>query len=186
MSEDELDKIKKSFVRAKDGCSLEVACLLTVMKYYGGTEEVQKLTEWCTVDGKLSLGGMKQAAIRAGMQADLRLLDIELLARMKLPIILFAKNDFGRIGYAVCYGMHGERFIVWEPDFGPMQYWPKELNTLWIKGICMTLFPTPEFSEKADYHLKWWELYDWSKKCKRKLNRWWDYWSVEIFPLFRW
>ena len=98
----------------------------------------------------------------------------------------FAKNDFGRIGYAVCYGMHGERFIVWEPDFGPMQYWPKELNTLWIKGICMTLFPTPEFSEKADYHLKWWELYDWSKKCKRKLNRWWDYWSVEIFPLFRW
>lgn len=92
MSEDELDKIKKSFVRAKDGCSLEVACLLTVMKYYGGTEEVQKLTEWCTVDGKLSLGGMKQAAIRAGMQADLRLLDIELLARMKLPIILLPKT----------------------------------------------------------------------------------------------
>ena len=136
MSEDELDKIKKSFVRAKDGCSLEVACLLTVMKYYGGTEEVQKLTEWCTVDGKLSLGGMKQAAIRAGMQADLRLLDIELLARMKLPIILFAKNDFGRIGYAVCYGMHGERFIVWEPDFGPMQYWPKELNTQIGRASC--------------------------------------------------
>ena len=28
MSEDELDKIKKSFVRAKDGCSLEVALSL--------------------------------------------------------------------------------------------------------------------------------------------------------------
>jgi len=186
MSEDELDKIKKSFVRAKDGCCLEVACLLTVMKYYGGTEDVQKLTEWCTIDGKISIGSMKQAAIRAGLEADLCIQDIEQLALRQLPVILFAQNDFGRIGYAVCYGIHRGRFIVWEPDFGPMQYWPKELNTLWIKGICMTLFPTPEFSEKADFHLKWWELYSWSRKCKRKLDQWWEYLSVAIFPLFRW
>lgn len=186
MSEDELDKIKKSFVRAEDGCSLEVACLLTVMKYYGGTEDMQKLTDWCTVDGKITMGGMKQAAIHADLYADLCLQDIDQLAQRRLPIILFAKNDFGRIGYAVCYGMHGSRFIVWEPDFGPMQYWPKELNTLWIKGICMTLFPTPEFSERADFHLKWWELYPWSKRWKRRLDQYWEYLSVEIFPIFRW
>lgn len=186
MSEDELEKIKKSFVRAENGCSLEVACLLTVMKYYGGTEDVQKLTEWCTVDGKITMGGMKQAAISAGLYADLCLQDIEQLALRRLPVILFAKNDFGRIGYAVCYGMYHDRFIVWEPDFGPMQYWSKELNTLWIKGICMTLFPTPEFSEKADFHLKWWELYPWSKRWKRRLDNYWEYLSVEIFPLFRW
>ena len=185
MTADELDKIKKSFVRAKDGCSVKVACLLTVMKYYGGTADVQTLTEWCTVDGKQSLEGMKQAAIRSDMFAELCLQDIEQLALRKLPISLFARNDFGEIGYAVCYGMHEGRFIVWEPDFGPMQYWPKELNTLWIKGICMTLFPNYEFMKRANHHLKWWELYPWSKRWKRKIDRWWEYLEVDVFPLLR-
>ena len=39
MTEDELDRIKKSFVRSSDECPMEVACLLTVMKYYGGQQE---------------------------------------------------------------------------------------------------------------------------------------------------
>lgn len=46
---------------------MEVACLLTVMKYYGGQQDARTLAEWCKVDGKYTLMGMKQAAIRAGM-----------------------------------------------------------------------------------------------------------------------
>lgn len=66
MTEDELDRIKKSFVRSSDECPMEVACLLTVMKYYGGQQDARTLAEWCKVDGKYTLMGMKQAAIRAG------------------------------------------------------------------------------------------------------------------------
>ena len=36
MTEYELDKIKKSFVRSNAKCPVEVACLLTVIKYYNG------------------------------------------------------------------------------------------------------------------------------------------------------
>ena len=72
MTEDELDRIKKSFVRSSDECPMEVACLLTVMKYYGGQQDARTLAEWCKVDGKYTLMGMKQAAIRAGMEADFR------------------------------------------------------------------------------------------------------------------
>lgn len=64
MTEDELDRIKKSFVRSSDECPMEVACLLTVMKYYGGQQDARTLAEWCKVDGKYTLMGMKQAAIR--------------------------------------------------------------------------------------------------------------------------
>lgn len=48
MTEYELDKIKKSFVRSNAKCPVEVACLLTVIKYYNGKEtDIHTLTEWC-------------------------------------------------------------------------------------------------------------------------------------------
>lgn len=47
MTEYELDKIKKSFVRSNAKCPVEVACLLTVIKYYNGKE-----TDILTMDEK--------------------------------------------------------------------------------------------------------------------------------------
>ena len=119
MTEDELDRIKKSFVRSSDECPMEVACLLTVMKYYGGQQDARTLAEWCKVDGKYTLMGMKQAAIRAGMEAEICLQNMEQLSTRKFPAILFAINDFEVPGYVVCYGIHEGRFIIWEPGFGP-------------------------------------------------------------------
>lgn len=185
MTEFELDKIKKSFVRSGDECSMEVACLLTVMKYYGGKEaDIHTLTQWCKIDGKLSLTGMKQAAIHAGMKAEIGLQDIDQLAQRKLPIILFTLNDFNMPEYVVCYGIHESRFIIWEPEFGPMQYRADEMKTLWIKGISLTLFPTQRFMDSASFHLKWWEVYNWCKMWKRKWEQWYDYIWLNI-PLFR-
>ena len=150
MTEDELDRIKKSFVRSSDECPMEVACLLTVMKYYGGQQDARTLAEWCKVDGKYTLMGMKQAAIRAGMEAEICLQNMEQLSTRKFPAILFAINDFEVPGYVVCYGIHEGRFIIWEPGFGPMQYWENQMKTLWIKGIALTLFPTQDFMNSAN------------------------------------
>jgi len=72
MTEYELDKIKKSFVRSNAKCPVEVACLLTVIKYYNGKEtDIHTLTEWCKINGKLTLAGMKQGAIYSGMKAEI-------------------------------------------------------------------------------------------------------------------
>ena len=156
------------------------------MKYYGGTEEVQKLTEWCTVDGKLSLGGMKQAAIRAGMQADLRLLDIELLARMKLPHHSFCQKRFRQ--NRLCRMLRNARRAIHCVGTGLRTHaiLAQGAKHAMDKGHLHDSVPHSRIFGEGGLSLKWWELYDWSKKCKRKLNRWWDYWSVEIFPLFRW
>ena len=185
MTEYELDKIKKSFVCSNNECSMEVACLLTVIKYYGGKRiDIPTLTEWCKTDGKLTLAGMRQAAIHAGMKAEICLQDIDQLAQRKLPTILFTLNDFNMPEYVVCYGIHKSRFIIWEPEFGPMQYWADEMKTLWIKGISLTLFPTQKFMNSANFHLKWWEIYSWSKLWKRKTEYWYEYTWLNI-PLFR-
>ena len=185
MTEYELDKIKKSFVCSNNECSMEVACLLTVIKYYGGKRvDIPTLTEWCKTDGELTLAGMRQAAIHAGMKAEICLQDIDQLAQRKLPTILFTLNDFNMPEYVVCYGIHKSRFIIWEPEFGPMQYWADEMKTLWIKGISLTLFPTQKFMNSANFHLKWWEIYSWSKLWKRKTEYWYEYIWLNI-PLFR-
>lgn len=65
----------------------------------------------------------------------------------------FTLNDFNVPGYVVCYGIHESRFIIWEPEFGLMQYWADEMKTLWIKGIALTLFPTQNFMNSANLHL---------------------------------
>ena len=176
MTEYELDKIKKSFVRSNAKCPVEVACLLTVIKYYNGKEtDIHTLTEWCKINGKLTLAGMKQGAIYSGMKAEICLQNIHQLTQRKLPIILFTLNDFNVPGYVVCYGIHESRFIIWEPEFGLMQYWADEMKTLWIKGIALTLFPTQDFMNSANLHLKWWEIYSWSKLWKRKVEHWYEY-----------
>ena len=130
MTEYELDKIKKSFVRSNAKCPVEVACLLTVIKYYNGKEtDIHTLTEWCKINGKLTLAGMKQGAIYSGMKAEICLQNIHQLTQRKLPIILFTLNDFNVPGYVVCYGIHESRFIIWEPEFGLMQYWADKRNS---------------------------------------------------------
>ena len=83
------------------------------MKYYGGQQDARTLAEWCKVDGKYTLMGMKQAAIRAGMEAEICLQNMEQLSTRKFPAILFAINDFEVPGYVVCYGIHEGRFIIW-------------------------------------------------------------------------
>ena len=151
MTEYELDKIKKSFVRSNAKCPVEVACLLTVIKYYNGKEtDIHTLTEWCKINGKLTLAGMKQGAIYSGMKAEICLQNIHQLTQRKLPIILFTLNDFN----------------------------------VWIKGIAMTLFPTQDFMNSANLHLKWWEIYSWSKLWKRKVEHWYEYIWLNV-PLFR-
>ena len=185
MTEYELDKIKKSFVRSNAKCPVDVACLLTVIKYYNGKEtDIHTLTEWCKINGKLTLAGMKQGAIYSGMKAEICLQNIHQLTQRKLPIILFTLNDFNVPGYVVCYGIHESRFIIWEPEFGLMQYWADEMKTLWIKGIALTLFPTQNFMNSANLHLKWWEIYSWSKLWKRKVEHWYEYIWLNV-PLFR-
>ena len=181
MEERELRRIKKSFVRTDEQGCTEAACLLTVIKFYHGEIGMDELEEWCTVGGKRTIDTMKMAAIRAGMDARLDFMSVEQLSERKLPVILYAMNDFGKYDYAVCFGLHEGRFIVWEPCFGPMQYWPEELDTLWDWGVCMILYPGKSFVTKQP-DMPWWELYGWSEKFSKKMETVKNFVELEVLP----
>lgn len=139
------DRIKETFVYADD-CPVEVACLLSMIRFYNGDQSPRQLLEWAdTGESMITLDGMKQAAIRAGFTANIRLMTLEELREKQLPCIIFMRNELGELLFAVCYGFRDKRFVVGEPNFALMQYFPAEMNALWIDGIALDLFPGLEF-----------------------------------------
>lgn len=190
MTLDEIDRIRESFVETGEGICPEVAALMTVMKYHGVEKQASaaQLTEWCGTDenGNISLKNISDAATRLGMQTEACILDLETLADLKLPLILFMWNEYGKPVYDVCYGIHEGRFILWDSDWGgPRQYWPYDMEILWIKGIALRLYPSIELMQKADHHIKWWQLYDWTKWLKRRWDWLCEQIELEVIPLFR-
>lgn len=190
MTLDEIDRIRESFVHTSEGVSAEVAALMTVLKFHGLEKETdaKQLTEWCGTDekGNIGIGNINKAATQMGMQTEVCLLKVEELAELKLPLILFMWSEFGKPVYDVCYGIHEGRFILWDSDWGgPRQYWPSEMEILWIDGIALRLHLTPELMTKVDYHIKWWQYYDWTKWLKHRIDSIVKFVQLEIIPNFR-
>ena len=190
MTREEIERIWNSFVAAEQAeCSPEIASLLTVMKFYGveKTASIAQLNEWSGADKNkfINMEGIKEAAERVGMQTNLDLMDMEMLEKMTLPLILFMWNECGKPMYVVCFGLHEGRYILWDADWGgPMQYWPYEVEALWIKGISMRFFPNDELRRKADCQIKWWQLFSWTKACRYWFIDFREWLSLYVFPLF--
>ena len=190
MTLDEIDRIRESFVQTDEGIPHQVAALMTVLKFHGLEKQADAklLTEWCGTDEKGNIGvrNICNGAERLGMQTEVCLLDVKTLADLKLPLILFMWSEFGRPVYDVCYGIHEGRFILWDADWGaPRQYWPSEMEILWIDGIALRLFPGSELMQKAEHHIKWWQMYDWTKWLKRRWDSVVEFIQLEIVPRFR-
>ncbi len=190
MTLDEIDRIRESFVKTDGGICPEVAALMTVMKFHGVERQASaaQLTEWCGTNekGNINIGNISNAATKLGMQTETCLLDVQTLITLKFPLILFMWNEYGKPVYDVCYGIHEGRFILWDADWGgPRQYWPSEMEILWIKGIALRLFPGSELMQKAEFHIKWWQHYDWTKYLKRRWDRLCKWIKLEIIPRFR-
>ena len=59
------------------------------------------------------------------------------------------------------------------------------LEILWIKGIALRLFPGSELMQKAEFHIKWWQVYGWTKWLKRRWDSVVKFIQLEIVPRFR-
>ena len=190
MTLDEIDRIRESFVQTSEGVPPQVAALMTVLKFHGVEKQAdaKQLTEWCGTDeqGNIGIRNLCDGAERVGMRTEVCLLDVKALMDLKLPLILFMWNDYDKPVYNVCYGIHEGRFILWDADWGgPRQYWPSEMEILWIKGIALRLFLGSELMQKAEFHIKWWQHYDWTKYLKRRWDRLCKWIKLEIIPRFR-
>ncbi len=141
----DVDRVKRTFTSAGTyGGNL--ACLFSVMKYY---REDFRIDSFATVfrdnPDDISLIQMRDTAIQWGFSGRIRIYSLEELAVVCTPTLLFFKNELGQEEYVVYYGKYRERFVVGEPSFSLMQYTAQDMEQMWIRGIALVLFPTPEF-----------------------------------------
>lgn len=143
--------IQSSHVRQHDSSDCGVACLLSLIRYYGGDSTIQHLREISgTSQAGTTLLGLYQAANAIGLKAEgAEANGITDLIEHGKPTILAVLLDDKFEHYMVCYGFENGQFVVGDPAGGMELYSPEKLEKIWTKK-CLLLEPTEKFIRKSD------------------------------------
>lgn len=145
------DKILNLIELQQDQSDCGVACLLTVIKYYGGNnsmETIRKLSG-TNITGTTILG-LYQAANSLGFNAEGCEADVSALFKHPSPVILHVLIEEKLEHYVVCYGTKVNEkkelvFIIGDPAHGIVHLSEVELSSIWKSKICLTLEPNEQF-----------------------------------------
>lgn len=138
--------LENTFVYQHDQSDCGVACLLSLIQYYGGSNSLEKLRERSgTTKQGTTLLGLYQVANELGFTAEGNEADIQALIDHKEPVILHVIIDNQLQHYLVCYGYQKDKFIIGDPAKGIVTYTNQELEKVWKSKACLTLTPNKDF-----------------------------------------
>jgi len=144
-----IKKLEKSFVLQHDQSDCGVACLLSLVKYYGGNNTLEKLRELSgTTKQGTTLLGLYQTANQIGFSAQGNSADIQAIIDHNEPLILHVLIDNKLQHYIVCYGYEDSEFIIGDPNKGIIRMSKEELEKVWHSKACLTLSPNENFVRK--------------------------------------
>jgi len=139
-------QLNKSFILQQDQSDCGVACLLSIINYYQGTNSLEKLRELSgTTRQGTTLLGLYQAANKLGFEAQGNEADIQALIDHKAPLILHVLIEERLQHYVVCYGYENGQFVIGDPAKGISTYTKEDLLKIWHSKTCLTLKPTRDF-----------------------------------------
>lgn len=141
--------IEKSFVRQHDMADCGVACLLSLIRYYGGESSILHLREISgTSNTGTTLLGLYQAAEAMGFDAQgAEANGIPDLIEHGKPCILAVIIDKVLSHFVVCYGHENGRFIISDPAKGVVEMTEEDLSDIWTRK-CLLLEPNSYFVKK--------------------------------------
>jgi len=138
MKYNNLQHIKSTFTRQVSPNHCGLACLCTIVKYYGGETTQEKLQK--ELKGP-SLYSLLELAQSIGFEAKGFKADTENLKELKDPVILHVMNEQGQGHYIVNFGFYNECFLLSDPSWGLIEYRDFELEAIWESKILLTLKP---------------------------------------------
>ncbi len=155
--------LEKKLVLQLDQTDCGVACLLTLIQYYGGVNSIEKLRELSGTNKEgTTLLGLYQAANKLGLTAEGCEADIQALIEHKRPVILHVILPNNLQHYVVCFGHDAIKkvFYIGDPAKGLTTYTEEELNKVWKSKTCLTLEPNESFiqAEEVTLNKKKWFL----------------------------
>ena len=141
----------KTHVLQHDQSDCGVACLLSLIQYYEGSNSLEKLRELSgTTKQGTTLLGLYQTANKVGFNAQGNEADIQALIDHKQPLILHVLIEEKLQHYVVCYGYRNEKFIIGDPAKGILLLSREELQKIWVSKTCLTLYPNENFVKTSD------------------------------------
>lgn len=143
--------INKTFTRQHDSSDCGAACLLSLLRYYGGDSTIQKVREMSgTSQTGTTLLGLYQAAQSLGFKAEgAEAGGIKDLIEHGRPVILTSLLEGKFEHYMVCYGYVDGTFIIGDPAEGVSAYTPDDLMSVWTMK-CLLLEPGEAFVSRSD------------------------------------
>ena len=141
--------IEKSFVRQHDMTDCGAACLLSLIRYYGGESSILHLREISgTSNTGTTLLGLYQAAGAMGFDAQgAEANGIPDLIEHGKPCILAVIIDKVLSHFVVCYGYENGHFMISDPGKGVREMTEEELSEIWTRK-CLLLEPNESFVKK--------------------------------------
>lgn len=152
-------QIEKCFVRQHDTTDCGAACLLSLIRYYGGDSSILHLRQISgTSNTGTTLLGLYQAAGAMGFNAQgAEANGIPDLIEHGKPCILAVIIDKILAHYVVCYGFENGKFLISDPGKGIVEMTEQELDDIWTRK-CLLLEPNGNFVKKetiADRKKNW-------------------------------
>jgi ATP-binding cassette subfamily B protein len=143
--------ITKTHILQQDQSDCGVACLLSLIQYYGGGGSLEKLRELSgTTKQGTTLLGLYQTANKIGFTAQGNEADIQAVIDHKEPLILHVLIEEKLQHYVVCYGYKNDKFIIGDPAKGIVYYTIEELEKVWVSKTCLTLTPNNTFVKATE------------------------------------
>ncbi|WP_407524329.1 peptidase domain-containing ABC transporter [Lacibacter sp. MH-610] len=149
-----------SVIQQQDQKDCGVACLLSLIRYYGGYNDFENLhrLSGATITGTTMLG-LYQAARATGFDAEGCEADMDALLAHPSPCILHVLLANNLQHYVVYFGKKEDNgnllLIIGDPAKGIVYMTPAELENIWQSKACLILTPNETFQKKKDInHLK--------------------------------
>ncbi len=146
-----MSSFKAIHLQQQEQTDCGVACLLAVLRSYGGNALLSQLREWSgtTITGTTMLG-LYQAAQKVGMQAEGFTAEIEHLKKLDTPAILHVIKDKKLSHFVVCYGYDEAKqtFLISDPALATVIELPVvELEESWQSKSLLLLKPTDNLTQ---------------------------------------
>lgn len=146
---------QKAFILQQGEADCGVACLLSIIRYYGGNNTLENLRKLSgtNITGTTLLG-LYQAANQIGFTAEGCEADMAALIKHPSPVILHVVIDKQLQHYVVCFGTTKQedeiKYIIGDPAKGIVYLSRNELATIWQSKTCLTLEPNKDFKKAED------------------------------------
>ncbi|MEI6049341.1 MAG: peptidase domain-containing ABC transporter [Bacteroidota bacterium] len=147
-----INKIKAGSVLQHDSSDCGAACLVSIIKYFGGSSTIEKIRKLSgTTQFGTTMLGLYQAANQSGMDATGFEASIKDIIDYDNILILHVTPKEGLEHYIISFGFENGKFIIWDPAKGLTTISEDELGKIWLSRKCLGLVANSSFKlEKED------------------------------------